>query len=406
MRFSSAFFAATVVLPVFGAPTLVPITKRGGTLKENSYIITLKDGVSQPGFVESFKKGLTQPDSAVVHTYSVINGFSAIIAPSDLSLVRGMPEIASIDQDKIVSLPDHDNSEEVDALPIGEGQPSPPPYGNTHNDKDGEGVVIYGLDTGIYTEHECFEGRASWGWSAYIVSGRLVTVLISVTVYGAKISSSQVQVDDHGHGTHTAGTAVCKDYGVATKAHIVAVKVMNAAGVGSTSDIVKGVDYACGEYQQHQKPTIVTMSIGGGADDLMDKAVRNCIAKGVHFTVAAGNDNKDAESYSPARVEEANTAGAVDSSNAKVSFSNYGSVVDIQAPGVNIVSAGNIGRDSKKTMSGTSMATPYVAGILAVALSNHGQMSPAGLSKQLEDNAKPVCTGMPAGTTNNLATRW
>ncbi|KAH7327596.1 serine protease [Rhizoctonia solani] len=381
MRFSSALFAATIVLPVFAAPTLVPITKRGGTLKENSYIITLKDGESQANFLEALKKSWTHSDSAVIHSYSVINGFSMAIAPSDMPVVRSMPGIASIEQDQMISLPDH----EVQDLPPvgGGGQPAPSTGDTTHN--GGEGVTIYGLDTGINVDHECFGGRARWGWAA----------------------PPMVHIDDQGHGTHTAGTAIGKGFGVATKAEMVAVKVMNAAGTGSTSDIVKGIDYSCNTFKQSGKPpSIVTMSLGGGINEALDQAVRNCIGWGMHFTIAAGNDNKDAKDVSPARVEQAITVGAVDKNNVKASFSNYGPIVDIQAPGVGIVSAGHVGTNSEKTASGTSMATPYVAGVLAVALGEHGEMSSAELSSALRANAKDVCTGMPDGTTKLLATIW
>ncbi|CAE6471358.1 unnamed protein product [Rhizoctonia solani] len=399
MRFSSAFFVATIALPVFGAPALVPITKRGGSLKENSYIIMLKDGVSKDSFLEEFKKVSTHSDSVVVHAYEVINGFSASIASSDMPSIRGMSGVASIEQDQIISLPDQ--SEVQDLPSLSGGQPSPSTDNPTQN--GGKGVTIYDLDTGINVDHECFEGRARWGWAA----------------------PPMLQVDDHGHGTHTAGTAVGKGFGVATKAHIVAVKVMNAAGTGSTSDIIGGIDYACKEFKDSGKTSIITMSLGGAINDALDEAVRKCLEWGMHFTIAAGNDNKDAATVSPARVEQAITVGAVDKDNVKASFSNFGSIVDIQAPGVNIVSAGNIGKDSKKTASGTSMATagnigkdskktasgtsmatPYVAGVIAVALAEHGQISPAKLSDALKANAKDVCTGMPAGTTKRLATTW
>ncbi|EUC60864.1 peptidase S8 family protein [Rhizoctonia solani AG-3 Rhs1AP] len=377
MRFSSAFFAATVVLPVFGLPAVVPITKRGGALKENSYIITLKDGVAPSNFIQSFKSSLTQPDSTVSHVYTVINGLAVTIGPSDLSIVRGMAEVASIEQDQILSLPDH---EFRDLSVANESQSS-----SSMTSEDGEGVTIYGLDTGIFVEHECFEGRARWGWAAPLL----------------------LQKDVQGHGTHTAGTAIGKGFGVATKAEMVAVKVMNDAGTGSISDIIAGIDYACNDFKNNgRKPSIVTMSIGGSKNEPLDKAVQACIGWGVHFTVAAGNDNKDVVAYSPASAEQANTVGAVDEKHAKASFSNFGSIVDIQAPGVNIVSAGNLDPKSSKSASGTSMATPFVAGVLAVALSNHGQMSPADLSQQLKQNAQAICTGMPSGTTDLLATPW
>ncbi|CAE6469170.1 unnamed protein product [Rhizoctonia solani] len=150
MRFSSAFFVATIALPVFGAPALVPITKRGGSLKENSYIIMLKDGVSKDSFLEEFKKVSTHSDSVVVHAYEVINGFSASIASSDMPSIRGMSG--------------HRRSEVQDLPSLNGGQPSPSTDNPTYN--GGKGVTIYDLDTGINVNHECFEGRAQWGWAA------------------------------------------------------------------------------------------------------------------------------------------------------------------------------------------------------------------------------------------------
>ncbi|EUC54894.1 peptidase S8 family protein, partial [Rhizoctonia solani AG-3 Rhs1AP] len=141
------------------------------------------------------------------------------------------------------------------------------------------------------------------------------------------------------HNVDTAGTAVGTTYGIATQATIVAVKVCSDSGSCATSDIVSGVNYAYSQFKSNGKPSVATMSLGGSASTAIDSAVSTAITGGLHFTIAAGNSNVDASTTSPARVAAANTIGAVDSSNAKASFSNYGSVLDVWAPGVNILSA-------------------------------------------------------------------
>ena len=148
------------------------------------------------------------------------------------------------------------------------------------------------------------------------------------------------------------------------------------------------------------------MSLGGPSSTALDTTIRNAINGGLHFTVAAGNSAKDASSTSPARVVPANTVGASDSTNKIASFSNYGSVLDVFAPGVNILSAWIGSTTATARLSGTSMSTPYVAGILAIALGEYGQMSPASLSSSLKSHAKAVITGQPAGTTKLKADLW
>jgi len=248
----------------------------------------------------------------------------------------------------------------------------------------GAGVVIYGIDTGIYTAHTCFGGRASWG-----------------ATFGGYASK-----DGNGHGTHTAGTAVGHTFGIATSARIIAVKVLSDQGSGPWSDIISGVNYAYNQFKSTRRPSIATMSLSGIRSAAIDTAVRMAISGGLHFTIAAGNNAKDASSYSPADVVPANTIGAIDNTNKMAIFSNFGSLVDVFAPGVNILSAYIGSTTATARLSGTSMATPYVAGILAVALGKYGQVSPASLSSSLKRHARAVVTGQPRGTTNLRATLW
>ncbi|KAG8701010.1 subtilisin-like serine protease [Ceratobasidium sp. 394] len=246
---------------------------------------------------------------------------------------------------------------------------------------DGAGVTVFGIDTGILTTHNCFGGRASWG-----------------ATFGGYTSK-----DGHGHGTHTAGTAVGATYGIATSAKIVAVKVCSDDGHCATSDIVAGVNYAA---SQASGSTVVTMSLATSANSAIDEAVSSAISQGIHFTIAAGNSNDDAGETSPARVAAANTIGAIDDSNEKAWFSSYGSVLDVWALGVDVLSAWIGSNNAIKTMSGTSMATPRVAGIIAVALGEYGSVDPASLSASLKSHAQAVVIGAPSGTTNLKAAVW
>ncbi|KAG8708404.1 subtilisin-like serine protease, partial [Ceratobasidium sp. 423] len=200
----------------------------------------------------------------------------------------------------------------------------------------------------------------------------------------------------------TAGTAVGARYGVATSANIIAVKVLGDSGFGTNSDIIAGINWVASQARSSRRPSVANMSLGGDASAAVDSAVNNAVAGGLHFAVAAGNSNVDAAYTSPARVPAANTVGAVDSNNRKWASSNYGSVLDVWAPGVNILSAWIGGPTSTNIISGTSMASPRVAGYIAVHIGNNGG-SPYAVSSALKSGARAVVTGAPFGTTNLLA---
>lgn len=224
-----------------------------------------------------------------------------------------------------------------------------------HDSEGGEGVTSYIIDTGVFVDHVQFEGRAKWG---------------------ATIPTGDSDTDGNGHGTHCAGTIGSKDYGVAKKANLVAVKVLRSNGSGSMSDVIKGVEFAAKSHQAAAKAakkgfkgSTANMSLGGGKSPALDLAVNAAVKAGIHFAVAAGNENQDAANTSPASAELAITVGASTISDARAYFSNYGSTVDIFAPGLNIVST-YIGSDTATaTLSGTSMASPHIAGLLSYFVS-------------------------------------
>jgi subtilisin family serine protease len=251
----------------------------------------------------------------------------------------------------------------------------------TYN-QTGAGVRAYILDTGIRTSHNDFGGRASVGFDA--------------------IGDGQNGQDCHGHGTHVAGTTGGSTYGVAKGVSLVAVRVLDCSGSGSTSGVIAGIDWVTAN---HVKPAVANMSLGGGASSTLDAAVQNSIAAGVGYAVAAGNGNfagraQDACNYSPARVPEAMTIGATTSSDAKASYSNYGNCVDWFAPGSSITSAWYTNDDATNTISGTSMATPHTAGVAALYLEVDPNASPLAVRNALYDlTTKGVVTS--ANTANN-----
>lgn len=267
----------------------------------------------------------------------------------------------------------------------------------------GEGVDAYVIDTGTNIDHVDFEGRAKWGKT---------------------IPSGDEDEDGNGHGTHCSGTVAGKKYGVAKKAHVYAVKVLRSNGSGSMSDVVKGVEFAALSHLDQVKAakdgkrkgfkgSVANMSLGGGKTQALDAAVNAAVDTGIHFAVAAGNDNADACNYSPAAASKPVTVGASALDDSRAYFSNYGKCTDIFAPGLSILSTWIGSKHAVNTISGTSMASPHICGLLAYYLS----LQPAGDSeyavakitpKQLKETLIEVSTSnaledMPSGTPNKLA---
>ncbi|OSC53636.1 serine protease, partial [Streptomyces sp. 4F] len=234
----------------------------------------------------------------------------------------------------------------------------------TYPDSAGQGVTAYVIDTGVRITHSDFGGRASYGYDA--------------------IDNDNTAQDGHGHGTHVAGTVAGSAYGVAKQAKVVGVRVLDNSGSGTTAQVVAGIDWVA---RNAAKPAVANMSLGGGADSALDAAVRNAIASGVTFVVAAGNESTNASTKSPARVTEAITVGATTSSDARASYSNYGSVLDLFAPGSSITSAWNSGDSATNTISGTSMASPHVAGAAALHLADNPSATPAQVASALTSAA-------------------
>ncbi|MEC4019223.1 S8 family peptidase [Streptomyces sp. H27-D2] len=243
----------------------------------------------------------------------------------------------------------------------------------------GTGVTAYVIDTGVRITHDDFQGRAASGFDA---------------IDGGPAD------DGNGHGTHVAGTIAGAQHGVAKKAKVVGVRVLDNEGSGTTEQVVAGIDWVT---ENHQGPSVANMSLGGGADPALDEAVKKAIASGVTFAVAAGNESADAGKGSPSRVKQAITVASSTDADEQSDFSNFGSVVDLYAPGSDITSDWNDSDSGTKTISGTSMATPHVVGAAAVYLSGHPAATPAQVAKALTGGATPDKISNPTeGTPNKL----
>src|SRR5581483_859454 len=206
--------------------------------------------------------------------------------------------------------------------------------------------------------------------------------------------------DCNGHGTHVSGTIGGSTYGVAKKVKLYAVRVLDCYGSGYASDVIAGIDWVT---QHRHLPAVANMSLGGGVYSPLDTAVRNSIKAGVVYAIAAGNDDYNACYYSPARTAEAITVGATTSSDARAYFSNYGTCLDLFAPGMSITSAWSTSDSATNTISGTSMATPHVAGVAALYLQNHPNDSPATVRNAIVNTATPnKVTSAGSGSPNKL----
>ncbi|MFE5711126.1 S8 family peptidase [Streptomyces sp. NPDC056501] len=312
---------------------------------------------------------------------SEVNGFSASgLSVEEAKRLAADPAVGTVVQNKRFS--------------INETQEKPPSWGldridqaetagdekYTYPDNGGEGVTAYVIDTGVRISHQDFGGRAAHGFDA--------------------VDNDDTADDGNGHGTHVAGTIAGTAHGVAKKAKVVAVRVLDDNGSGTTEQVVAGIDWVT---QNHSGPSVANMSLGGGADEALDAAVQRAIASGVTFAVAAGNESSDAGQGSPSRVPEALTVASSTKDDEQSSFSNFGAVVDLYAPGSDITSAWNDSDTGVKTISGTSMASPHVAGAAVLYLAANPTATPADTAAALTGAATADAIKNPtSGTANKL----
>ncbi len=351
----------------------------------NHYIVVLDEDA--PGDEGDFGAAAARADEVIqrtpagrvtqVYAYAV-RGFAAEMSEEEAIALSEDPDVRFVEEDAVVEINATQSNPPWGLDRI--DQSGRPLSGTYSYSSTGSGVNVYIIDTGIRRTHAQFGGRAFVGYD----------------VIGDGRNSS----DCNGHGTHVAGTVGGSTYGVAKGVRLYAVRVLNCSGSGSTSGVIAGVDWVTGH---RVRPAVANMSLGGGASSALDTAVRNSISAGVTYAVAAGNSNANAGNYSPARVGEAITVGATTSSDARASYSNYGSVVDIFAPGSSILSSWYTSDTATATLSGTSMASPHVAGVAARYLQLNSVASPATVRNAIVNAATPYrLSGIPTGTANRL----
>ncbi|ULR49578.1 S8 family peptidase [Streptomyces deccanensis] len=378
---TAALLGGLTALPAQAAPAEGKVLAAGSpTAVKDSYIVTLKKGAGLKAASSAGKDLVEEYGGTVKRTFkSALNGYSAKLSATEAKRLAADPAVASVEQDQVFTV----DATQTNA-PWGldrSDQASLPLSGTyTYPDSAGSGVTAYVIDTGVRISHAQFGGRAVNGYDA--------------------VDGDSVAQDGNGHGTHVASTIAGSTYGIAKKAKIVAVRVLNNAGSGTTAGVVAGIDWVTAN---HSGPSVANMSLGGGASTAIDTAVRNSISSGVTYAVAAGNSSANASSYSPARVTEAITVGATTNTDARASYSNFGSVLDIFAPGSSITAGWYTSDTATNTISGTSMATPHVAGAAAVYLAGHTSATPAQVASALTAGAVTGKVTSPGtGSPNRL----
>lgn len=414
MRLFNTLTVLFTLLPslLLAAPTPPPdaplansnITAHAGDVIPDSYVVMLKPGTSREQFeahqqwamaklTSRMQKRSSDPSSD--HHYGGIQssfdldglyGYTGSFDNSTMDDINHSDEVDLVEPDQVVVA--YDTVQQMNPPSWGLSHISSPLDADTtdayaYDTSAGRGVNVYVLDTGINTQHVDFGGRAQWGTN--IAGG--------------------ANADNQGHGTHVAGTIGGSKFGVAKGANLIAVKVLGDGGSGSTSRLVQGIEWVIAHASSRgnsPSKSVVNMSLGGAYSAATNRAVEAAVARGLTFVVAAGNDGKPADQYSPASSPAAITVGATGPGNVRTAFSNYGPAVDIFAPGSNIVSAWIPGRNDVNTLSGTSMASPHVAGIAATLISKEGLSGAQSVRGRIMQLGKKGVVGNAGKGSRNL----
>jgi subtilisin family serine protease len=390
-----------------GCPNTLSINAKSGG-KEKNMIVVFKDKQAAERQHDIFKncldaevgsfdkiKPLSKQGKPTFTTFEVLSlfGLTGKMTPQFAKELEKMDDVDYIEEDGEVKtqyvIPSHLTRRAVDNDPTDNidriDQAKRPLDGNyTFPDSAGEGVNIYIVDTGILITHNEFGGRARFGGSF------------------CKLCNEK---DENGHGTHVASIAGGKTFGVARKANLIAVRVLNGAGSGTNSEVIQGLEYVADQHKNGKnKNSVVNMSLGGGFSQALNDAVKKLTAAGIHVIVAAGNDDDDACKVSPASEPSAITVGATeDKSDDVTDFSNFGECLDIFAPGRNIQGAGIKSNTDGAVFSGTSQATPHVAGTVALIIAKDGNKSPAAMATKLNKlSTKGVVKGLSDGSPDSF----
>lgn len=407
MHFTQAVLALAALIPAFNAAP-VPAPQNGAEplSVDNKYIVVLKSGADKSAHMSwvtgvqarklarrdygddyGYGSGSDQPQpSRGVSKQYDINGWEAYSGAFDddiIAQIKGRDDVEEVEADQIwtVSALTTQKSSTWGLSSISHKKPRQSGY--IYDTSAGEGTFGYIVDTGINTAHTDFEGRASFGYSA---------------------TGGSSNEDTVGHGTHVAGTIGSKTYGVAKKASLIAVKVFEGES-GSTSTILDGYQWAVNDIRakNRQNKAAINLSLGGAFSSAFNKAVKAAYDGGVVTVVAAGNDGADASNDSPASAPEAITVGAIDKTNARADYSNFGDVLDIFAPGTDVLSTWIGSKTATNTISGTSMATPHVVGLVLYLQALENLQGPAAVAARVVELATSGVVTDVQGSPNKLA---
>jgi len=368
----AAGMAQSTAAPLVGAdkPNAIP----------GQYIVVLKNGRGAAN-ADRIERRARDHGGQVRRQYRrALNGFSGQLSDSALADVRRDPDVAYVEADAVVTATDTQSPatwglDRIDQQNL--------PLSNSYTYfATGLGVKAYIIDTGIRFTHSEFNGRATSGID--------------------EVNPNTPADDCNGHATHVAATVGGSTYGVAKQVSLVAVRVLDCNGSGSTSGVIAGINWVTTNHQPNT-PAVANMSLGGSASTSLDQAVANSVADGVTYAIAAGNDNTNACNQSPARAPSAITVGATTTTDARASYSNIGTCLDIFAPGSSITSAWYSSDTATNTISGTSMATPHVAGVAALYLQGSPTAQPAAVTSAIINGATlNKVTNPGAGSPNRL----
>lgn len=374
-----ALFAGAALAAPF-TPSLAPLVVGTETV-EGEYIVRLKASVGAEAHAQHLEEVagvLAQHNGTLMHNYENLapsfRGYAVRLGDDGIAVLRASADVEYVEANQVVRAVGNVKCETQEGATWGLVRTAEKSLkitgAYTYSDVAGEEVDAYVIDTGIYLEHNDFQGRAEWGTDT--------------------VDTPSPKTDSNGHGTHVAGTIMSKTWGLAKRANAIAVKVLGASGSGTTAGVIAGVDWVAEHHakKRNGKKSVANMSLGGGYSKSMNDAADACVDAGVVMAVASGNSNTDACSFSPASAKKVITVNSSDNQDKRSYFSNYGSCTDIFAPGSDITSTWIGGKDSDNTISGTSMASPHVAGIAVKYFTSH----PSASTSSVKDSVIAAAT--------------